>query len=81
MSTYLQSYRLGALEYIFRFLEKSKYILYTNIYVIKTRLLYVCVCVCLFVCLFVCLSGLCQSDGGIETAFIIEIKTNFQMLL
>ena len=32
-------------------------------------------------CLFVCLSGLYYSDGGIETAFIIEIKTNFQLLL
>ena len=27
----------------------------------------------MFVCLYVCLSGLYYSDGGIETAFIIEI--------
>ena len=28
---------------------------------------------CMFVCLFVCLSRLYYSDGGIETAFIIEL--------
>ena len=42
----------------------------------KTRLL----CVCVFVYLFVCLSGLYQSDGGIESAFIFEMETYFQML-
>ena len=42
-----------------------------SIYIIKTRLL------CVY--LFVCLSGLYESDGRIETAFIIEIKPNFQM--
>ena len=32
-----------------------------------------CLYVRMFVCLYVCLSGLYYSDGGIETAFIIEI--------
>ena len=45
------------------------------IYIIKTRLL----CVCLF-CLCVCPDYI-LSDGGKETAFIFEIETNFQILL
>ena len=36
---------------------------------------------CVFVCVCVCVCPDCISDGGIETAYIIEIKTNFQMLL
>ena len=44
-----------------------------NIYIIKTQLLCVCVCVC--VCLFV---RIVLRDGGIKTALIIEIETNFQ---
>ena len=32
-------------------------------------------------CVFACLSGLYLRDRGIETEFIFEIKTNFQMLL
>ena len=45
----------------------------TRIYIIKTRLL----CVCLFVCLFV---RIVLRVRGIETTLIFEIETNFQML-
>ena len=42
------------------------------IYIIKTQLLCVCLCVCLLVRIVL------ERSGGIKTAFIIEIETNFQ---
>ena len=42
-----------------------------------SSLLSMCVVVC--VCLFVCPDCI-KRNGGIKSAFIIEIKTNFQML-
>ena len=63
-----------------------KICLIDNLSILKTqRFMYISILLkldcCLFVCLFVCLSGLYYSDGGIETAFIIEVETNLQILL